>query len=85
MFYAGPREAVHHAVMRQRIGFNLFSVGRDHAGAQSVYSPFAATNYMKSVSAKLKISIWHHNGAAYCKKCGEAVLVGGVNILQVTC
>ena len=32
MYYAGPYEAIHHCIMRKKIGFNFFTVGRDHAG-----------------------------------------------------
>ena len=49
MFYAGPNEALHHAILRQRVGFNVFSVGRDHAGAQGAYLPsLAVTKLVES-------------------------------------
>jgi sulfate adenylyltransferase len=76
MFYAGPREAVHHAIIRNRMGFQFFTVGRDHAGAQNVYEPDAASRLIKKVSGKLDINVMCHAGAVFCVACDEVVLVG---------
>ena len=76
MFYAGPREAVHHAVIRQRIGFHYFTVGRDHAGTDSAYQPEMAKVLIKQNSKSLGIKVFAHNGAAFCKECNNIVLVG---------
>jgi sulfate adenylyltransferase len=76
MFYAGPFEALHHATIRQRLGFDFFSVGRDHAGADAHYAPLDAVNYLRKNSCKLNINVICHNGAAFCKSCKKYVLVG---------
>lgn len=74
MYYAGPREAVHHALMRKRLGFTHFSVGRDHAGAEGVYPPGAAIELVRRCSSSLGIDVLTHGGALYCSDCGAVVL-----------
>ena len=76
MFYAGPREAMHHALMRQRIGFQHFTIGRDHAGAESVYNPQDAPELIKQNIDLLKIQVMVHNGAAFCLECSKVILIG---------
>ncbi len=74
MHYAGPREAIHHLNLREMIGFDRFTIGRDHAGAENIYKPLEAFNYVKKFSKKLKIDIFAHKGSYFCKSCDKIVL-----------
>ena len=71
MRYAGPREALLHALFRQNYGCSHQIVGRDHAGVGSYYGPFDAHHIFDTIpkgalqteAMKIDISFW-------CYKCG---------------
>ncbi|MCY4403486.1 MAG: sulfate adenylyltransferase [Candidatus Poribacteria bacterium] len=77
MLYAGPREALLHAVFRQNCGASHFIVGRDHAGAGDYYGPFDAQEIFDEISEDaLEIEIFKGNWTMWCKKCNEIVMMG---------
>ena len=77
MLYAGPREAVLHAVFRQNMGANYLIVGRDHAGVGDYYGAFdAQTIFQDKVPAgALDIEIFEADHTAYSKKLDKVVMM----------
>lgn len=77
MLYAGPREAVLHAVFRQNCGCTHLIVGRDHAGVGDYYGAFdAQTIFDKQVPADaLDIEIYRADHTAYSKKLNKVVMM----------
>ncbi|MDB4453456.1 sulfate adenylyltransferase [Pseudomonadales bacterium] len=77
MLYAGPREAVLHAVFRQNCGCTHLIVGRDHAGVGDYYGAFdAQTIFDEKVPADaLEIEIYNADHTAYSKKLDKVVMM----------
>ena len=79
MLYAGPREAVLHAVFRQNMGCTHLIVGRDHAGVGDYYGGFDAQTIFDDITKDdLLIDIFRGDHTAYSKKLGKVMMMGSV-------
>lgn len=68
MKYAGPKEAIHHAIMRQNYGCTHIAIGRDHAGVGNFYEPFAAHKIFGDYP-DLEIAPIFFPAFFYCRSC----------------
>ena len=76
MLYAGPREALLHAVFRQNMGATHFIIGRDHAGVGDYYGAFEAQDVFDTLPAgSLEIELFKADHTAYSKKLNKVVMM----------
>ncbi|MEW5248092.1 sulfate adenylyltransferase [Microbulbifer sp. 2201CG32-9] len=77
MLYAGPREAVLHAVFRQNCGCSHLIIGRDHAGVGDYYGAFDAQSIFddRVPEGALEIEIFRADHTAYSKKLNRVVMM----------
>ncbi len=79
MRYAGPKEAVFHAILRANLGITHHMYGRDHAGVGDYYGAYEAHHLLDTVGEELDITPVYSMNWLYCPVCAEITSEGLCN------
>ena len=79
MRYAGPKEAIFHAILRTNLGITHHMFGRDHAGVGDYYGAYEAHHLLDEVRDKLDITPVYSMNWLYCPVCAEITSEGLCN------